>query len=154
MIRKALGTILGGVLALAFITFVPSARADESNQASQLTFSQPIELPGNHVLPAGTYWFVAPDTINSGETVQIFNADRTQVLLTLQTIPAQRMNVTDNTQFTFGKVGHRPLMLTSWYYPGEPFGHEFLYSPRQENQLSEGNQITVMARNSSAVTAG
>jgi hypothetical protein len=37
-------------------------------------------------------------------------------------------------------------MLMSWFYPGEAYGHEFLYSPRQESQLSEGSQITVMAR--------
>jgi hypothetical protein len=154
MIRKALGTILGGVLALAFIAFVPNARADERNQASQLTFNQPVELPGNHVLPAGTYWFEVPDAINNGETVQIFNADRTEVLLTLEAIPAERPNITDNTQLTFGRVYNRPLMLMSWFYPGETFGHEFLYSPRQESQLSEGRQITVMARSGSTVSAG
>jgi hypothetical protein len=154
MIRKALWTILGGVLALAFIAFVPNARADERDQASQLTFNQPVELPGNHVLPAGTYWFEAPDAVNSGNTVQIFNADHTQVLLTLQAIPAQRTNITDDTQLTFGQVYDQPLMLTSWFYPGETFGHEFLYSPQQESQLSEGNQITVMARSGSPVSAG
>lgn len=154
MIRKALGTILGGVLALAFIAFVPNARADERNQASQLTFNQPLELPGNHVLPAGTYWFEVPDAINEGETVQIFNADRTQVLLTLEAIPVQRANITDNTQLTFGRVYNRPLMLMSWFYPDETVGHEFLYSPQQESQLSEGRQITVMARSGSPVSAG
>jgi hypothetical protein len=154
MIRKALWTILGVVLALAFIAFVPYARADERNQASQLTFNQPVELPGNHVLPAGTYWFEVPDAVNSGNTVQIFNADRTQVLLTLQAIPVQRTNITDDTQLTFGRVYNQPLMLTSWFYPGETFGHEFLYSPEKESQLSEGNQIIVMARSGSPVSAG
>lgn len=154
MFRKALGTIIGGVLALALIAFVPYARADESNHASQLTFSAPIELPGNHVLPAGTYWFMAPFDVNGGQTVQIFNADRTQLILALEVIPAERMNVTDDTQLTFGRVSNRPLMLTSWFYPGETSGHEFVYSPQQESQLSEGNQITVMARNGSTVAAG
>jgi hypothetical protein len=154
MLGKVLWTILGGVLALTFIALVPYARADESNQASQLTFNQPVELPGNHVLPAGTYWFEVPDAVNSGDTVQIFNADHTQVLLTLQAIPTQRTNITDDTQLTFGRVYNKTLMLTSWFYPGETFGHEFLYSPQQESQLSEGNQITVMARSGSPVSAG
>lgn len=154
MFRKALGTIIGGVLALAFIAFVPYARADEANQASRLTFNQPITLPGNHVLPAGTYWFTAPDNINSGQTVQIFNADRTQLLATLDAIPAQRANITANTELTFGRISNRPVMLTSWFYPGETFGHQFIYSPRQESQLSEGHQITVTARSGSAVSAG
>src|SRR5689334_7256205 len=152
MTRKALGTIIGGVLALMLAVFVPQVRADEANQASQLTFDQPVELPGNQVLPAGTYWFLAPDTINSGQTVEIFNADRTQLLATLEAVPTQRLNVTDDTQLTFGRVSNRPFMLMSWFYPGELFGHQFIYSPQQESQLSEGSQITVMARSGSAVS--
>jgi hypothetical protein len=154
MIREALGTVIGGVLALVFIVCVPYARADERNQASQLTFNQPIELPENHVLPAGTYWFVTPDNVNEGQMVQIFNADRTQFLLTLQTITTQRADATDDTQLTFGKMFNKPVTLTSWFYPGEIFGHEFVYSPQQESQLSEGSQITVMARSGSTVSAG
>jgi len=150
MTRKALGTIIGGVLALMLAVCVPHARADEANQASELTFDQPVELPGNQVLPAGTYWFLAPDTISGGRTVQIFNADRTQLLATLGTVPAQRLNVTDDTQLTFGRVSNRPLMLMRWFYPGEFFGHQFVYSPQQESQLSEGSQFTVMARSGTA----
>ncbi len=45
MIRKALGLMIGGVLALAFMSFVPSARADLSDQSTQLTFNQPVQLP-------------------------------------------------------------------------------------------------------------
>jgi len=48
--RKAI-SILG--LLLAFAIILPAARADEYDQASQLTFSQPVQIPG-HVLPAGT----------------------------------------------------------------------------------------------------
>ena len=154
MIRKALGTIIGGVLALVFVAFVPHARADAANQASQLTFNQPVELPDNHVLPAGTYWFLAPDTINSGQTIEVFNADRTQLLATVETIPTQRLNATDDTQLTFGRVFNRPLILMSWFYPGEVVGHQFIYSPQQESQLSEGSRITVTAASGSAVSVG
>jgi len=155
MIRKALWTIIGGVLALAFIVFVPYARADQSNQATQLTFNQPVELPGNHVLPAGTYWFMAPLNVSEGQTVEVFNADRTQLLASMQTISTERLNVTDDTQLTFGRVSNnRPIMLMSWFYPGDTVGREFLYSPQRENQLSEGNPITVIARSGSTVSAG
>jgi hypothetical protein len=154
MIGKALGTIIGGVLALALIAFVPHARADERNQASQLTFNQPVELPENHVLPAGTYWFVAPDDVNSGQSVEIYNADRTQLLATVETITTQRSDISDDTQLTFGRVSNRPLMLISWFYPGRLLGHEFVYSPQQESLLSEGSQITVFARSGSAASGG
>src|SRR5258708_18518504 len=44
-------------LLLAFAIILPAARADEYDQASQLTFSQPVQIPGR-VLPAGTYPFL------------------------------------------------------------------------------------------------
>src|ERR1700741_5263546 len=133
MNRKALGTIIGCVLALALVAFVPHSRADERDQASQLTFNEPVELPGNHVLPAGTYWFVAPDSVNESQTVEVFNINRTQLLATMETISTERLDITSNTQLTFGRVSNRPLMLVSWFYPGEKIGHQFVYSPQLES---------------------
>lgn len=154
MNRKALGTIIGCVLALALVAFVPHARADERDEASQLTFNQPVELPGNHVLQAGTYWFVAPDSVTDGQTVQVFNGDRTELLATMETTSTERPDITTGTQLTFGRVSNRPLMLVSWFYPGEKIGHQFVYSAQLESRLSESNQITVTARSSSAVSVG
>ena len=154
MNRKALWTIIGCVLALALVAFVPHARADERDQASQLTFNEPVELPGNHVLPAGTYWFVAPDSVDGGVVVQVFNANRTQLLATMETISTERPDITSNTQLTFGRVSNSRLLLISWFYPGENIGHQFVYSPQLESRLSEGSQVTVTARSGSAVSVG
>jgi hypothetical protein len=38
---------------LAFLRLLPAARADQSNQATKVTLSQPVQIPGP-VLPAGT----------------------------------------------------------------------------------------------------
>lgn len=154
MNRKALWTVVGCVLALALVALVPYVRADEVNQASQLTFSQPVELPGNHVLPAGTYWFLVPENVSGGNVVQIFNADRTQLLETLETVPMDRPDVTTETQLTFGRLYNHPVALMSWFYPGDLIGHQFIYTPQQESQFSEGSQFTVMARSGSAVSVG
>jgi len=43
------------IVALCAVS-VPVTRDDQSNQATELTFSEPVEIPGV-VLPAGTYWF-------------------------------------------------------------------------------------------------
>lgn len=144
-----------GCPSAGLVAFVPYARADERDQATQLTFNQPVELPGNHVLPAGTYWFVAPLDASEGQTVEVFNASRTELLASMQTISANRPSVTDDTQLSFGRASNnRPLMLMRWFYPGEAIGHEFLYSPRRERQLSKGSQITVTAQSGSTVSAG
>ena|SRR5258706_13590277 len=43
-------------LLLALVMMPPSARASERDQATEITFSQSVQIPGR-VLPAGTYWF-------------------------------------------------------------------------------------------------
>ncbi len=147
MIRKALGLTIGGVLALAFMSLVPSARADLGDHATQLTFNQPVQVPDNIVLPAGTYWFVMPDH-SGGQIMQVFDRDRTQLLGTFLTLPTERPNLSDDVQLTFGRVSaNAPMMAVSWFYPGEATGHELVYSPQRQSQLSEGDQITVLARN-------
>jgi hypothetical protein len=148
MIRKALGSIVGSVLALAFMSFVPSARADLADQATQLTFNEPVQLPDNMVLPAGTYWFVVPDHVSGGQITQVFDVHRTRLLGTFLTAPAERTTLSADGQLTFGKIApNAPMVLVSWFYPGEATGHELLYSPQQQSRLSEGDEITVLARN-------
>ena len=68
---------LGLLLASVFI--LPAARADEWDQASKLTFNQPVQIPGR-VLPAGTYWFILVDSLSDRNIVQIFNSDRSTLL--------------------------------------------------------------------------
>ncbi len=80
--------------------------------------------------------------------MQVFNEDRTQLIDTFQTIPTYRPNISNEVQLTFGKgPANSPMMLVSWFYPDENTGHEMVYSSQQESQLSEGNWITVAARN-------
>ncbi len=69
--RRALGTIFGVVLAAALLTFAPGARADEANEATQFTFNEPFQIPGNRILPAGTYWFKLPSSITNPNVVEV-----------------------------------------------------------------------------------
>lgn len=150
MLRKALGTIIGGVLALAFVGFVPQARAQEWNQSTQFTFNQPVRLPQNKVLPAGTYWFQVPDAMSGGHTVRVYNADRTRVLATLQSIATNRPGNTTisptigDVRLTMAKVPHQPPMIIGWIYPGQLQGYEFTYSPQRENQIAESGKMLTL----------
>src|ERR1700747_413740 len=156
MTRKVLCIRFGVVLALALVVFAPAARADEWDQASQFTINQPIEIPGNVVLPAGTYWFVLADNaISPPDTVRIFNLDRTQVLAAFATIPIVRSDATSHSELTFAEQSQRqPIALISWFYPGSTTGHEFIYPSSKEARLSENERITVMARRAPLVQAG
>src|SRR5580700_5023792 len=95
-------TVITLGLALAFLTIMPVARADEWNQASRLTFNQAVQIPGR-VLPAGTYWFVLANTASNRNVVQIFSADRSTLYGTILTVSASRLEPTDHTAITFAK---------------------------------------------------
>lgn len=163
MIRKALGTILGGVLALALMGFVPQARAEgpAANQVTQFTFSQPVRLPHNMILPAGTYWFTVPDARYGGQTVQVLNSDRTRVLGSFEAIATDRPDAycqqagCQDSRLTLARLPNQPALVMSWVYPGQSQGHEFVYSPQRENQLAEtGKLMTVQIPAGGTVSVG
>jgi hypothetical protein len=132
-------------LIIAFSLFFGlAAHADESDEASIITFSQPIEIPGQ-VLPAGTYLFKLenPDDLN---VVQVFNADRTVLYATLETIATERPKPTDHTVVTLAEQGSgQPDVLMNWFYPGRETGSEFLYPKHTEKELAKDKQQTAVA---------
>lgn len=140
--RKAFIT-LG--LVLTSIIILPAAHATERDQASKLTFSQSVQIPGR-VLPAGTYWFVLADTAGNRNVIHIFNSDRSMLYATIQTITAERLEPTDHTTITFAERELMPTnAIVTWFYPGHAFGHEFVYSRSERQELAGAKQQTVVA---------
>src|SRR5271166_5578956 len=93
-------------VALASAMLAPSAKADDWNRKTVVTFSGPVEIPGVHltgwgVLPAGTYVFKLLDSQSDRHIVQIFDKDETKVLATILAIPNYRLQATDQTVITF-----------------------------------------------------
>jgi hypothetical protein len=132
-------------LVLASVIAMPAARASDYDQASKLTFSQSVQIPGQ-TLPAGTYLFVLADTTNSRDIVEIFNSDRTKLYATVFTVGATRVEPTDNTAITFAERDQmQPETIVSWFYPGDDSGHQFLYSKMQEQELAQVKHYTVVA---------
>ncbi len=108
---------VGMIIAFALF-FELTAHAGEADQATKITFSQPIQVPGQ-ILPAGTYLFTLanPDDLNM---VQIFSPDRTHLYATLQTIPTESRQVADDTTVALAEQGAgKPDVLLKWFYPGE-----------------------------------
>ena len=134
---------LGSLLALVIL--LPSARAAQHDQATKLTFSRQVQIPGR-VLPAGTYWFVLADSLGSRNTVEIFNSDRSMLYATVLTINAERSDPTDNTAITFADRGPmQPQTMVTWFYPGFTSGHEFVYSNPEAKELAQAKLHTIMA---------
>jgi hypothetical protein len=132
-------------LALASLIMLPVAHADELDQASQLTFSQSVQIPGR-VLPAGTYWFVLADTVGNRNIIQVFNSDRSTLYATVLVVTAERPHPSDNTTITFAKRESMPTnAIVTWFYPGRNSGHEFVYSKSEEQELARAKHQTIMA---------
>jgi len=132
-------------LMIAFTLFFElAAHADEYDQTTTLTFSEPIQIPGQ-VLPAGRYVFkLANDSDRN--IVLIFNADRTVLYATLPTIRTERPQPVGDTVVALADQGAgQPSALVKWFYPGKNTGHEFVYAGPQETELAQDRQRTIVA---------
>lgn len=141
------GAALAGLLAST-----PVVRADNWNQATQVTFNKPIQIPGNRVLPAGTYWFKTQDRYEHPNVVVIYNGNRSHVEATLITrptqrsLPAEQVKPLGKTQFTLvTQPNDQPDVLLKWFYPGRATGHEFLYSASRQKVLDRDRDVKVIA---------
>jgi LPXTG-motif cell wall-anchored protein len=123
-------------LTLLAATLTPGAHADEWNKKTVLTFSQPVEIPGQ-ILPAGTYTFVLLDSPADRHIVQIFNADGSHIIATVLAINDYRLKPTGDTVVKFAeRSGDNPEALKAWFYPGDNFGQEFVYPKQRAIELA------------------
>ena len=133
-------------LSLAALTFSPSVKADGWNKKTVVTFSQPVEIPGGIVLPAGTYVIKLLDSASNRHIVQIFNQDENHIYATILAIPNWRLDVTDKTVMTFGERAFGdPQAIRSWFYPGDNFGQEFVYPKRRAVELAKLTNLPILA---------
>jgi hypothetical protein len=148
---------LGAVLSLCFVSAAPAVHADELNQATQFRFRAPVEVPGNVVLPAGTYWFqIMPEHARYPNAVQIFNSDHTHLFATLLTNSVARPGAfpdnyfhSDHSELVFAERRHgQPMALLDWFYTDRVTGHQFVYPRHEEERLSADQQITVTVEGS------
>jgi hypothetical protein len=132
-------------------TLLPSAKADEFDKKTVITFSGPVEIPGVHmtgwgVLPAGTYVFKIMDSQSDRHIVQIFSQDEKTVYATILAIPNYRLKATDKTVMTFReRPAGEPEALRAWFYPGRNWGDEFVYPKAKAVVLAKVSNVAVLA---------
>jgi hypothetical protein len=129
---------LGLLVALVVFTGAPSARADAWDKETVVTFSNPVEVPGQ-VLPPGTYVFKLAESQSDRGIVQIFTEDHSRLLATILAIPDYRPTPTEKTVISFEeRPSGRPEAVRAWFYPGDNQGVEFVY-PKSTTQLVAAN---------------
>jgi len=122
---------LAVALLLAGTAMLPSVKADEWNKETKVTFSAPVQIPGQ-VLQAGSYVFKLADNQADRHIVQIFNEDQNQLIATILAIPAYRLKPTDDTLITFEeRPTGTPEAVSRWFYPGDQDGVGFVYPEDQ-----------------------
>ena len=155
--------IAGFCLILLCLLAMPvAAMADEFDQATKVTFSEPVEVPG-HVLAAGTYWFTLLDSSSNRNIVQIYDKDEKKLLGTILAIPDYRLQPSDKPVITFEeRPSGTPEAIKAWFYPGDNYGQQFVYPHKRAAELAKRTNQNVlsmrddMAKNvsTSATSAG
>jgi hypothetical protein len=138
------------VCCIALMGAVFTAKADEWNRKTVITFSGPVEIPGVHlkgwgVLPAGTYVFKILDSQSDRHIVQIFSQDEKTVYATILSIPNYRLKATDKTTITFReRPAGEPEAIRAWFYPGRNWGEEFVYPKARAMELATTTNTPVL----------
>jgi hypothetical protein len=125
--------------------FASGAKADDWNKLTVVTFSQPIEIPGQ-ILPAGTYTIKLVNIGTERHVVQFLAADGIKVVATVLAIDNWRLHPTGDTVIKFAeRTGDNPEALKGWFYPGDNFGQEFVYPKRRAIELAAETKEPVPA---------
>ncbi len=125
-----------------FLFFEVAAHADEWDESTKMTFSQPVQIPG-HMLSAGTYLFKLANSQTDRNIVQVFNADGTELYATVMTIPTTRREVSGETVLIMAQEPQRNALL-KWFYPGREDGQEFVYPKQEQTQLAQDQHHTLV----------
>lgn len=134
------------VLGLLTLAFSPSAKADEHDKETVVTFSAPFEIPGGKVMPAGTYVFKLMDSQSDRNIVQIFSADRMHLYATILAIPNYRLRTRDETVMKFKeRSAGSPEAIRAWFYPGDNWGQEFVYPRRRAIELARLQNLPIIS---------
>lgn len=119
------------------------AKADAWDQRMVFTFNEPIEIPGQ-ALAAGTYVFKLADSASDRDIVQVFNKAENRLYGTFLAIPDYRLKPTGKTIITFEeRAAGSPEAVRAWFYPGDNYGHEFVYPKGKALDLAKANKMPV-----------
>ena len=133
------------LIAAALSCFVATGilSADTWNKRTKVTFSGPVQVPAPHSkpgvlsLPPGTYIFRLDESQSNRHIVQVTNERGNRVYTTILAVPDYRLNATSKTVMYFSeRPAGTPQAIKSWFYPGDNFGHRFVYPKAQAVQLA------------------
>ncbi len=148
---RILKTLIATAALAATLAPATSARADESDKLTYLTFSQTVQLPGV-TLPAGRYRFQLADTQESRRVIKVQSEDGKKQLAMLQSIPNQLRDTPKDPVVMFGETAQgQPDAVKSYNYPGERIGYEFIYPKAEALIIAHRTHQPVLAKDGDKV---
>jgi LPXTG-motif cell wall-anchored protein len=121
----------------------PRAWADTWNEKTVVTFNRDVEIPGQ-VLPAGTYVFIVADSVADRDVIQVFNKDETHLYGNFIAIPDYAAKPVNKPIITFEeRAAGAPEAVKAWFYPGEEYGHDFVYPEARAVALAKASNSPV-----------
>ena len=137
---KKINILVATVICLAATA---TLSADAWNKKTKVTFSGPVQLPAAHSkdgvvsLGAGTYIFRLDDSQANRHIIQVTNERGNHVYSTILALPDYRLNATSKTVMYFSeRPAGTPPAIKSWFYPGDNFGHRFVYPKVKAVQIA------------------
>jgi hypothetical protein len=137
---KAFRTLaLAFTAAMLLLTLNPAARATEWEKTTVITFPYTVQVPGA-VLGTGTYVFKLNESPSNRNMVMIYDQNQQRLVTSVLAVPAFRFDASDNDIVRFSeRPAGQPPAVAEWFYPGDNYGQEFVYTNYQPAQISQVN---------------
>lgn len=120
------------VMALAIVIMaLPAAGLAAGSEKTVVAFTQPVAIPGM-VLQPGAYVFKTSSVDN--HVVLVYDGSESQLLTTLPTISAYRVDVSTKPLVLEEGAAGSPQTLREWFASGELAGREFIYSASESGK--------------------
>lgn len=144
--RRARVLVVSCCLAANCVVSAFAASRNQKGQTTKVVFTAPVEIP-RRVLPAGSYLFTLVPGDPEHNLVQVWTADRQHLIATDLTVPDYTLHPAGNTtlKFDMTKYSAEPDALRAWFYPGDEFGHEFVYSEDRAKDIASRSGRSVLA---------
>lgn len=124
--------------------FAP-ALADQWNERTVLTFSDPVMVPGATLQP-GTYVFELGDPTTAHDAITVFTKDGHRPVASMQAVPTKRPSPSSDIVLKFSPTEPgTPPALKAWFYPGSIYGHEFVYPEKQAREIAQRSRTLVLS---------
>ena len=123
---------LVALMILIGTALVPATKADPLYKRTEVTFQQPVEIPGMVLMP-GKYVMKLLDPHMQRNIVRFYNPQENHMYAMVFTVPDYRLTPTDHTVITFEERAHNaPQAIKTWFPAGDNWGAEFVY-PKAES---------------------